>query len=347
VSGWLTPPLGTGAPGPIVGWVTPIEPEGLGVRESAREGWRLVRAHLGTFAAVTAVPMVVLNLMILPIWISTGRMFEQMLTFWTTLDLSRYRDDPEALSRDMEAAIRPSTDLAVLSVVGTGAAAVVSIIGVAAISAAAIEAASGRRPSFAGAYRAVASHLGAIVLPAVILGLGYVAVFTPISLNQDVIMYGGDTSTARAGLSVILSFSALILELVALYLAVRWSLYLQVVLDEDLGFRAALSRTADLTKGVRIKIGLIGIVWSILIGVVVGLVTVTLAFVVGIAAASVIAGLMAYTVAISICGLIYLPFFVGVLTHIYRRRIDDLGPAAAVGDQASPPDSPDAPATSV
>lgn len=327
MSGWVTPPgssVGSDTPGPVVGWAAPEEPEGLGVRDVAREGWALIRPHLWIFAAITAVPTILLDLLIAPLWISTGRMFEQMATFWTTVDWTRYAGDPDALERDMEAAMRPATDLAVLGIVGGGLAFVITIIGLAAVTAATLESGRGRRPSFAAAYRAVGAHLGAIVLPALLLGLGYIVLFTPLTLTQDRIMFEG--SAASQGLSALLGLVALVLEVLVFYLAIRWALYFQVVLEEGLGLRAALARSAELSSGVRIRIGLIIIVWSIIVGVTAGLVAVVIALVVGVATGSVAAGLIAYTVAYSLAALVILPFFLGILTYVYRRRVDDLGP---------------------
>ena len=311
----------------MVGWVVPDEPAGLGIGEARRDGWRLTRAHVGTYAAITLVPIVILNLLVLPIWLSTGRMFEAMIRFWTTIDFARYRNDPEALQRDMQAAMQPSSDLAVLGTVGTGLAFIVIMLGVAALSAATLDATAGRPPSVGGAFRAVGDHVGALITPALILGLGYVVIFTPLTLNQAAFTSIGN-SPARAATSLVLGVTALVVEVVALYLAIRWSLYFQAVLGEGLGFRAALSRSAALTSGVRIKIGLIIIVWTIVIGIVVGFIGITSGLVVGIAAASLLAGLIAYTVTLSLCGLLYMPFYVAILTVIYRRRVEQTSVAA-------------------
>ena len=59
---------------------------------------------------------------------------------------------------------------------------------------------------------------------------------------------------------------------------------------------------------------------SIVVGIVVGLGTATIGLIFGIAAGSVTAGFIAYSVSLSISGLIFLPYFVAVVTHIYRQR---------------------------
>ncbi len=341
MSGWVTPPQagGPAGPGPIVGWVAPTEPEGLGIGEIRREGWRLTRDHLGAFAGITLVPVVLLDLMVVPIWLSAGRSIEGMVTFWTTIDMARYRNDPEALQRDLRAVMQPSTDLAVLGTVGTGLAFIVMMLGVAALSAAALEASAGRRPSIGAAFSAIGEHLSALVLPALLLGIGYILVLTPLTLNQAGFTSVGFTP-GGAALSAGLSFLVLILEVAAVYLAVRWSVYFQAVVGEGLGFRASLARSSALTAGVRIKIGLILIVWTIVIGIVVGLVGLLVGLVVGVATGSMIVGLVAYSVALSICGLVYLPFYVAMLTVIYRRRIEQTSPAEPTGEAAQEPTGP-------
>ena len=250
MSGWVTPtPPGSPRPasgpdgtGPVVGWVTPSEPEGLGIREASGEGWRLTRANLGTFAAIAAVPMVILNLATIPIWLSAGRMFEQMITFFVNLDWARYANDPEGLQRDMQAAMQPVTDLAVLSAVGGGLSFIVWMLGAAALTAATLDAADGRRPSFTSAYRAVAAHAGALVVPALVLGIGYAVIVGALSLGQPGTISRGDVR--GAAVSSLLGIAILVLEVGAVYLAIRWAVFFQVVIAEGTGFRGALSRSA-------------------------------------------------------------------------------------------------------
>lgn len=324
MSGWVTPPTSpAGGPTPVLGWVAPDAPPGLGVGESIRAGWGLVRAHLGPVSVIAAVPVALLSVLTLPVWLMTAQVLETMVTFWANVDWTRYRGDPGALQRDWQAAFQPSGELSAVIAISGALSFVVWMIGTAAVTAALVEAMRGRRPSIFGAYRTVASHPGALIVPALVIGLGYALILIPLGLRQDDLL-GPTTLTARATVSGLLSIVVLVLEVVALYFAIRWSLYFQAVLDEGVGMRAALARSADLTSGVRVRIGLTLIVVGILIGIVMGLAILIVGLVAGIVARSFMVGVGAGLVAVMISAVVYLPFFVGILTHIYRRRVDAL-----------------------
>lgn len=323
MSGWVTPPP-TGGPGPVVGWVQPDEPPGLGVGESIRAGWGLTRANLGPLVLITAFPVIVLSLLTIPIWAMVGTMFDSMVSFMANVDWSAYRSDPEAFQREMQAAFRPSDELAVTVAVSGGLTFIVWILGTAAVTAALIEATSGRRPSVAGSYRAVVAHPGALIVPALVIGVGYAVIAGPLSLNQGDLMFAGPAAT-RAAVSMGLSLVILAVEIVVLYFAIRWSLYFQAVLGEGLGLRRALARSSELTSGVRIKITLILLVVSIVVGILMGTLILIVGLVAGLVTLSIVVGVAAASITVAICGLVYLPFFVAVLTHIYRRRVETLG----------------------
>jgi hypothetical protein len=323
MSGWVTPPPAGGS-GPVVGWVQPDEPPGLGVGESIRAGWGVTRANLVPLVVITAIPVILIGLLTVPLWVMLGEMLDAMFSFMANVDWSGYRTDPAAFQRELEAVFQPSGGLSLAIGVASGLSLVVWVLGTAAITAATLDATSGRRPSISGAYRAVAAHPGALIVPALVIGLGYAAIAGPLSLGQSTLMFGGPATT-RAAVTMGLSVLILALEVVALYFAIRWSLYFQAVVAEDLGLRRALARSSELTSGVRIKIGLILIVVSILVGILMGILIWVVALVAGIATMSAMVGVAAASVTVAICALVYLPIFVGVLTHIYRRRVETLG----------------------
>jgi hypothetical protein len=329
MSGWVTPPS-AGGPGPVVGWVQPDEPPGLGVGESIRAGWGHTRAHLGPLVVITAVPVVLLSLLTIPIWVMVGQMFDAMLSLLANYDWSTYRSDPGAFDRAMQSAFQPSGELSLIVAVSGGLTFIIWIVGTAALTAALLEATSGRRPSVSGAYRAVAAHPGALLVPAIVIGLGYAAIAGPLTQSQNDLMFSGAAST-RAAVGLTLSLVILALEVIALYFAIRWSLYFQAVLADDLGLRQALARSSQLTAGVRIKIALILLVVSIVVGILMGTVIMIVGLVAGLVTFSIIAGVAAASITVAICALLYLPFFVAVLTHIYRRRVETLG-----GDAVEP-----------
>jgi hypothetical protein len=335
MAGW-TPPPGSA---PVVGWDAPDEPEGLGVRESTAEGWRLTMANLGPLAALGVIPAVVWSVALVPLWIAIAQMYEQLFTFWTTVDWTTYADDPEGFQTAMQAALQPSTELWLLGTVSAGVGIVVAFVGLAALTSATLTAADGHRPTVGGAIRAVMAHVGDILAPALVIGVGYILVSLPTTLNQGA-FYGG-ASASTMSLAFVYTLLSLVVWVGAFVLAVRWALVLQVIFAEGLDLGPALVRSAALSSGVRVRIGLTLIVLSFLVGLVVWIVGGLLALVVGVAAWSVTAAVIAFSVAVIICGVVFVPLFAAVLTSIYRRRVRQL--AGGASPSAPAPASPDQP----
>jgi hypothetical protein len=157
----------------------------------------------------------------------------------------------------------------------------------------------------------------------VALGIGYVAVFVPLALVQPGLVYGTALPTSP-GLAALLGVVVLVLEIIAIYLAVRWAMYFQVVVEEGSGIRAGLARASALSAGVRVRIALVLLVLTLLVGVAVSVAIAVPALLVGLMAASVMAGLLTATVAFSVAALVYLPFIVAAMTYVYRRRVEEL-----------------------
>ena len=303
---------------PIVGWDRPDEAPGYGIGDIGRGGWQLTAAELGRLAAVAAVPMAILLVCYIPIFVSFATTFDRMLAFWTGLDFSRYAGDPEGLQRDMMAAMQPATDQSVMVAIGTAVAVLVTIVGFAALAAATLDVDARRRPSIGSAYRTALGR-PAVVVPAFVLGGGYALVLVPLSLAQPGLMYGGTVGLdpLSGALSSVVIFA---LYLAVLYLAVRWALYFQVAIAEGTGVRRSLSRSAELSAGIRVRIGLAFFVLALLLGFLVGLIAVLPAVIVGYTAGSIGAAFITASVIWAISGLIYLPFFAAALTYVYVRR---------------------------
>lgn len=328
MTGWATPP----APGPVVGWELPSEPEGLGVRESIRAGWRVLRSNVGTFAGTAALPLIVTNLLVIPSILIVGRAWEAMFTIFRDFDPSSSVDDQLAFQERLQAAFRPPTDLAILSGMASGLSIAVSLIGLSLVTAATLAAVDGRRPSIAGAYRSVAAHAGALILPAVILGVCWVIVGTPLTLSQGTFPTSDPAAfRTQAALAAVLGLAGLILTIATIVLAVRWSLAIPAILAEDLTLRRGLSRSAELTAGIRVRIFVILLVLGITFGIVFGVIALITAVIVGLATFSLSGGVAGYLVASVIGGLVWLPMVAAVLSHVYRSR---------AGSPASP-DGPD------
>ena len=318
--------------GPIVGWEVPTEEAGYGVGDIAREAWRIVRAQAGPLVAIAAIPTILIMVLYVPLWVSLAATLDGMISFWADLDMGRYLGDPEGFQRDMTEAMRPAQDLSLLTSISTGIAVIVGMVAFGAETAGTLEAADGRRPSVAGAFR-TALRRPAVVIPAVLLGLGYLAVLVPLSLAQPGFLYGGaGLSVADAGVSIVLSVVTIAIEIVVVYLAVRWAVYFQVAITEGLGIRASLARAAELSHGIRIRIALALILLTVLIGLVAILLALIPGLILGFAASSVVAGVVAATVGFSLLALVYLPLYAAALTYIYRRRrereVVDPGPSS-------------------
>ena len=91
-------------------------------------------------------------------------------------------------------------------------------------------------------------------------------------------------------------------------LAVRWSLAIPAILAEDLTFRRGLSRSAELTSGIRVRIFVIFVVIAIVVGFMFSAFAFVAAFIVGVATLSLAGGVAGYLVVTTIAGFFWLPF---------------------------------------
>jgi hypothetical protein len=333
VSGWGAP----NTPGPIVGWEVPAEPEGLGVRESIGAGWRILRANLRTLAATAAVPEIVRNLMVIPTILIVARAWQAMIDLFTTINWSNYVDDQVNFQQQMQDAFTPPTDLAILSGVASGASIGLALFGLSVVTAATLAAVDGRRPTVGGAYRDVIAHAGALIVPAVVLGLGWALIGTPLALSQGSIAFS-DASSLRtqAAVGAVLGLVGLIVTVAAIVLGVRWSLAIPAILAEDLTLRRGLSRSAELTSGIRVRIFIIFLVLGLVVGLLFSAIAFVTALVVGVATLSLVGGIAAYLVVSTIGGFFWLPMGAAVLSHVYRVRAGPVGVVAADGPLEPP-----------
>lgn len=340
MTGWAPPP----APGPVVGWEVPSEPEGLGVRESIGAGWRVLRSNIGTLAATAALPEIVRNLLVIPSILIVARGWEAMIDLFRDFDPTPSIDDQVALQERLQVAFRPPTDLAILSGVASGLSIAVALVGLAVVTAATLSAVDGQRPSVAQAYRAVTAHAGALIVPALILGVAGILVGTPATLAQG--SFGASDPAAfrtQAALAAVVGLVGLIVTIAIIVLAIRWSLAIPAILAEDLTLRRGLSRSAALTAGIRVRIFVILLVLGIVSGIVLGAISLVAGVIVGLATFSLAGGVAGYLVATTVGGLFWLPLVAGVLSHVYRLRV---GPVATDLDDGEPaePLEPDGPA---
>ena len=328
MTGWAAPD----APAPIVGWEAPQEPEGLGVRESIGAGWRVLRAHVGTLAATAALPEILRNLMVVPSILVVARAWQAMIDIFTTTDWSNYTiDDQTGLQQRLEDAFRPPTDLAIVSGLASGASIGIALIGWSLVTAATLAAIDGRRPTVGGAYREVGARAGALIVPAVIIGIAWALIGTPLTLSQGAIAFSDASMRTQAAIGAVFGLVGLIVSVAAIILGVRWSLAIPAILAEDLSLRRGLSRSAELTAGIRVRIFLIVLVLAIVIGVLFSVVALLVAAIVGLATFSLAGGIAGYLVVATIAGFFWLPMGAAVLSHIYRLRAGPAGGAAVEG----------------
>lgn len=326
MSSWVTP----ATPGPIVGWEVPSEPQGLGVRESIGAGWRVLRAHIGTLAATAALPEIVRNLMVIPSLLIIARAWDATIQLFRDINPSTYIDDQVALQQRLQEAFRPPAELAVLSGVAGGLSIMVGILGLSVVTAATLSAVDGRRPSVAGSYRAVTAHARALIVPAVIVGVAWIAVGTPLTLTQGSFSASGAAALrAQTAVAAVAGLVGLVVTVVVIVLAVRWSLAIPAILAEDLTLRRGLSRSAELTAGIRVRIFVILLVLGIAVGFVLGAISLITAIVLGVATFSLAGGIAGYLVVTTIGGFVWLPWVAAVLSHLYRLRA---GPVATPVD---------------
>ena len=320
MTGWL-PPAGPNPPGepPVVGWATPGD-EGLGVGAAIQAGWNLTREHLVGLAVVAAVPVILANVLLIPVWLGLADQVERIVRFMSTLDLARYRTDPDALQREFQAVFQQSTQFVAVSALLSGVVVAVAIIGSAALTRATLDAADGRPVTIGRSFAAVLAHSSAIVMPAVVLGAVIAIGSAALNLGQTTVVAAGGTA-GRVAITWLASLLGLALWIVLIILGIRWAVVFQAILAEDLGLGAALSRSAALTAGARVRIGLTLVAAVIVTGVLFGIVASFAALVAGLVTSSIANAFVAYAVVTAIAGLVLFPLLVSVLTVIYRDRV--------------------------
>jgi hypothetical protein len=193
-----------------------------------------------------------------------------------------------------------------------------------------------------GALRAILRRWAPLLLPIVALA-AILAVFTVWSYGLSASMFERplfSTDLSDLWLSFALSIVAPVVIGVAFYLVVRWVVVAPALVVEKIGLRAALARSAALTRRRRIHVGIcllvVGTIWSLLGWLV-------------IAPALLIAGviesagggpLLAIPLAVYVIGRIVLAPLLPILIAILYRDMKEAGPAAEPdtrNDASAPP----------
>lgn len=348
MSGWErpTPPIPDN-PAPRTYW-SQQEADPLRAGQLIRRGWRLYRTAPRQFVAIAAITGSIQTLLTIPSLVSAVAFlqasFDVMADYFGRVlaNPEAYRfADQQALQADMEARLRaiplPGVDLSVLTVLGAGLSGAIGLIGVAALTAMGLSIAAGRPVPVPFAFRLVAARAG-LVKPIVALGVGWAAVSwlsLVVSSSPEVQAWMGATGSPRSILiGSLLSVLALIVAVVFVVLAVRWALYVPAVLVEALGVEAGLARAAQLTSGIRIRIGLASVGILLLGALAIAVLGMAIGVAVGLAAGSVALGLAAYLVVTLVGNMLWAPWLPAMLAVIYRARTHPSEPSTG-GDPVS------------
>lgn len=321
------------------GWAQPVEADAFGPGQLIRRAFRLYRGAPRRFLLVAAGPELIRDLLGIPgLAIALGFVeglwaaFRDYLAA-ATADPEAYRADPGALQLVFEDRIRmilvPPPDLAAVSALTGAAGIAIGLIGTCVLSAAALAAAAGLPVSVAGAFRTVMTR-GALIKPIVAIGLGWLAVSgVPLLLqtSTEFEAWAGAPGSPRSVLiASLLSVLAAVVFVLVIVLAVRWALYIPAVIAESPGFGAGLARAAQLSKGIRVRLGLAMTGILLLHAFSVGIVAVVVGIAVGLAAGSVTIGFAAYLGASMLGNLLWAPVLPALLGLAYEARSGEAPP---------------------
>jgi len=281
-----------------------------------RGAWRLYRSAGRPLLLVAAVPELIQALLSLPSIAIAVIGVQGLLRVFG--DFARFRTDPVGLQADLQAAVRPPTDLLVIAGLTGGISIAFLVIGWGAVTAAALAASEGRSVGVASAFRVVLARRAGIVLPALAVGIVWALVTAAQAFAAPtgrVVM-----TTSQSALYALFAVLISVVSIGAFVLAIVWSLALPAILAEGLGLRRGLARGAALTRGIRLRLGLAFIAVGLLQGLSTGIVAGLTALIGGVVARSVEVGVVVYFAAVLIGGVLWLPFLPALLTVAYRDR---------------------------
>ncbi len=346
-SGWVVP----GAPPGGTrwgGWTPPPDERTITVGSVIGEAWATYRRALGPLLLIGTAIGLLTVLLSLPTSIYTIRMYESFINVFVDAVQARADHtgitDPILLQAQFQAIFTMPTGTAITFAFADGAAIVLGILGTCVLTAAAMAARAGRRVSLAFAVMAVGARRSALVLPAVLLGLGSTLVTLAIQLNATAIQ---DNDFYAAGdspvLGTLLSVAGIVLAVAIFYLSVRWGLAIAAILAEGAGLRAGLRRSSELTRGHRLRLAAIFIIVGILQGLTISLPSLVIGVVAGLGIGSVSSGVVAFAIASAVGSALWAPFNPAVAAVAYGRlaereagSVGATGPASTTGQTGAP-----------
>lgn len=334
MSGWGPPPAADPETPGRTHWGEAAGGDPLAPGQLIRRALRLYRSTPRRLLLVAAVPELLRTLLAVPGLAATYAVMEALVGVISD-SFERAMADPDAygaaeslaLEAELEATLQslvvPAADVAAWSAAGVGLGVAVGLIGASAVTAAALRAAEGEPISIAGAFRLVVAR-AALLVPIVAIGLGWVLVSVlPIALEnspQFKAWTGPPESPRSVLIASLLAVAALVVGVAAVVLAVRWAVFIPVVLAEDVGVGRGLARSARLTHGLRIRLGLAMAGILLVQALSVGIVAAVSGFVVALGASSVAAGFAVYLVASVGGSLLWMPLLPAMLALVYRDR---------------------------
>ena len=313
------PPIGAS------GWARytpPDDAHSISVGGLLGEAWRTYRRAFGPLLLIGLVVGLLVILLSLPSDVYSLRMLDSMFRLVFTTDYNNTGIyDPVLLRSQLQAIVTMPTGTVITFALAGGASVAVSILGGCVLTAAAMRARAGRPVSAPQALTTVLSHGSALVLPAVLIALGSIAVTIPLTLNAQNIQQAEFAASAQGGSSgqEWLTFASIVVTIAIFYLSVRWAVIVPAVLAEDIGLRAGLRRSSDLTRGVRLRLAAAFLVVGVLQVLTVVLPSVVLGLVVGFTSNSAWAGVVAFAVAAVIGSALYAPIGAAIAAVAYQQ----------------------------
>lgn len=317
-------------------WAQASEGDAPGPGRLIRRAWHLYRSTPRRLLLAALAPELIRDLLAIPGLVMTLGFVEGFVAaigdYWTLViaNPAAYRADPSVFQAELEEQLSlvlvPPPDLALVSAATGAAALVVSLIGISALVAIALTVARGRPIGAVEAFRLVVSR-PAIVGPSLALGLGWAVVWVvPLLLgaSPDFQAWAGEPGSPRAVLiASLLSVLAVMVAVLVVIVAVRWALYVPAVVAESLGVGPALARSANLSRGIRVRLGLAMAGIFVMHAVSVGLVAVVVGIAMGLSAGSVAVGFGSYLATALVGNLLWAPVMPAMLAVAYDMRAAD------------------------
>jgi hypothetical protein len=318
-------PPGPVPPGPVWQWAPPEEPRGPTVGGLIRGAIRLYRQAFSSLFGIALIQQAIQVVLLTPSLLIATRAANRMIelfertSFPQTGSYSEAAEFQERFQSELQAAIVPDPGLAIWSAMSSGVGVPLALIALALFTAVGLATYAGRSDSLSDAARSVFARLTSFLVPGVLLGIGVVVISLPYGFNQTALSGSGQTlEGARLGL--LLFGLSIVIAIVVVYFAIRWSLAIPAMLAEGIGVRAGLRRSSALTQGMRLRI--FGAILVVGLGVVVvELVGLVIALVIGFGTGSIPIGVA--TGVVLLLGLLVAaaPIYPLLTVVAYRDRV--------------------------